>query len=171
MAQNWIEREIATGFQKLWLLSLDRTPAAEMAEGAVFAWREAVTENRMFEEQRDAPRFRKAFATLAATCRHWPTPRDFLDALPPIEGKRSQTYIADEASRARVNKMLSEFAKKMHWDVQPSEPSSVPALNPDSYPRCCEKGTREKPLCDACRDEAIGLHGPTQRAERTGGTL
>lgn len=53
-----------------------------MIAGTAMAWAEALTAERAWDQQRDTPRIRSAFITLAATRRHWPAPRDFLDALP-----------------------------------------------------------------------------------------
>lgn len=72
-----------TGFQKLFCLSLERTPAAEVVDGTAQAWFEALTFGREWDRQRDTPRIRRAFVTLAQTQRMWPAPRDFIEALPP----------------------------------------------------------------------------------------
>lgn len=79
---EWLEMEILTGLQKLACLSLDRTPAAEMLVGTAAAWTEALTADRSWDESRDAPRVRSAFVTLAKTCRRWPAPVEFTEALP-----------------------------------------------------------------------------------------
>lgn len=75
---------MATGLQKLYLLSLDRTPAAELLTGTAQAWCEVLTTGRVWEPERDAPRFREAFVNLAATRESWPAPRHFLDAIPRV---------------------------------------------------------------------------------------
>jgi len=62
-------------------MSLERTPAADMIAGTALAWTEVVADGREFDQALDAPRFRTAFRTLAATHRHWPAPRDFVEAL------------------------------------------------------------------------------------------
>lgn len=79
----WLEVEILTGLQRLACLSLDRTPAAEMLPGTAQAWIEALTDGRAWDEQRDAPRVRRAFVVLSKTVRRWPAPAEFMDALPP----------------------------------------------------------------------------------------
>jgi hypothetical protein len=66
-------------------LSLDRTPAAEVIPGTVSAWTEALSFGRMWDEERDTPRIRAAFATLARVSRHWPAPADFLAAMPAVD--------------------------------------------------------------------------------------
>lgn len=63
-------------------MSLDRTPAADLIQGTVAAWLEALTVNRNWVEEQDAKRVRQAFITLAQTRRTWPVPADFFDALP-----------------------------------------------------------------------------------------
>ena len=44
---------------------------------------EAITAGRALEANRDIPRVRQAFATLARVRRSWPSPADFLEAMPP----------------------------------------------------------------------------------------
>lgn len=102
--------------QKLILLSLDRTPALDViTPGTLPAWVEAVTDGRVFDEERDAPRFQAAFRTLQRTCTQWPNPRQFLDALPPIPAPKTSRALIDEGSKVRVDAMLDDFAKRMRW--------------------------------------------------------
>lgn len=109
---DWITREIATGFQKLSCLALEREPAGDAMTGTVMAWTEAVTHNREFVEQLDAQRFRKAFVALAVTRTSWPAPRDFLDALPA----REQLALAKQpipADPARAAAAIAEIARAL----------------------------------------------------------
>jgi hypothetical protein len=66
-------------------LGLDRTPAAEVIQLTAAVWLEAITEGREFDQQLDAPRFRRAFAVLCRDCRQWPLPSSLLEAMPPRE--------------------------------------------------------------------------------------
>lgn len=81
---NWLKTELLTGFQKLLCLNLDRTPAAEIIPGTVEAWCEALTDSRLWDQDRDTARIRQAFLTMAKTRRTWPAPVDFLESLPNI---------------------------------------------------------------------------------------
>lgn len=85
---EWIKREISEGFKRLMCLGLERTPAAEVIQLTVAVWLEALAEGRVWEQERDQPRFPKAFAVLCRTRRAWPMPQDFLDALPPPAEQR-----------------------------------------------------------------------------------
>ena len=85
MEIEWIHSEILDGLSQLLCLSLDRTPAADMIAGTAMAWYRAVTDGRVWDKQLDAPRFRKAFVTLMKNRRQWPSPADFMDAMPPRE--------------------------------------------------------------------------------------
>ena len=109
---DWVTREIITGIQKLSCLGLDREPASELAEGTVAAWVEAVTFDNAWEEQLDAPRFRKAFTILAQTRNVWPSPKDFMDALPARDqlALTKQTIPADPA---RAQAALDEIARML----------------------------------------------------------
>jgi hypothetical protein len=48
----------------------------------VAAWCEAVSLKRALKESRDAGRIRAAFGVLLATCRRWPSPAEFIEAIP-----------------------------------------------------------------------------------------
>ncbi len=82
---DWIKREIAEGLKRLMCLGLERTPAAEVIQLTAAVWLEAITEGREFDQQLDAPRFRRAFAVLCRDCRQWPLPSSLLEAMPPRE--------------------------------------------------------------------------------------
>lgn len=91
-------------------MGLDREPASELAEGTVAAWVEAVVTGKVWEEHLDAPRFRKAFTVLAQTRSVWPTPKDFMEAMPGREqlALTKQTIPADPA---RAEAAIAEIAK------------------------------------------------------------
>jgi hypothetical protein len=46
-------------------------------------WIDATSYDRDWQQDRDTPRIRGAFSTLARICDSWPSPRKFLEALPP----------------------------------------------------------------------------------------
>lgn len=109
---DWIQREVSEGFKRLMCLSLERTPAAEVIQLTVAVWQEALAEGREWDQALDAPRFRRAFATLCRTRRNWPLPQDFLDALPP----REQLALTKEfipADPERVRRMMEELALEL----------------------------------------------------------
>ncbi|PZS96344.1 hypothetical protein A7X66_09255 [Stenotrophomonas maltophilia] len=82
---DWIKQEISEGLMRLMCLGLERTPAAEVIQLTAAVWLEAITEGREFDQQLDAPRFRRAFAVLCRDCRQWPLPSSLLEAMPPRE--------------------------------------------------------------------------------------
>lgn len=96
--------------QKLILLSLDRAPALDvLTRGTLPAWVEAITEGRVFEEQRDAPRFKAAFRALQGRCKSWPAPRDLLDAMPPLPGEPRHRRLTSDESRACGIRAIAEI--------------------------------------------------------------
>jgi len=64
------------------------------------AWHEALTARRSWDRDRDTPRVRQAFVTLAATRRQWPAPADFVDALPPAPQLRALPKTAADPAKA-----------------------------------------------------------------------
>ena len=109
--------------QKLYLLSLDHTPAAELLAGTAQAWHEAITADRAYDEARDAPRFRAAFLTLAQTRTNWPAPRHFLDALPRVE-RAALGYEVKPASREEAAAAIAR-CRAMLGDVPTFTPADV----------------------------------------------
>jgi hypothetical protein len=89
---------------------LDRQPAAELIPGTLAMWVKVITNRRVrvFEQQRDAPRFQQAFLKLAEG-RAWPVPQDFLDALPAPEKPRAVLRIDSEAQRERNKARLKQL--------------------------------------------------------------
>jgi hypothetical protein len=67
---------------RLVTLGLEGQPAAEVIPATVKVWAETICRNRVFDRVTDDVRIREAFRVLAETCRRWPVPRDFIDALP-----------------------------------------------------------------------------------------
>ena len=109
---EWLLDEIATGLQKLACLSLDRTPAAELLTATARVWHEAITDGRAFDEQRDSPRIRQAFRTLAATREQWPAPRHLVEALPKIE-QGAIGYEVKPVSRDEAAKRMAEIRAEL----------------------------------------------------------
>ena len=69
-------------------------------------WHRAVTDDRVWDQQLDTPRFRKAFTNLIKNRRQWPSPADFMEAMPPREQlaltKQPIKADPDRAARAAV---------------------------------------------------------------------
>jgi hypothetical protein len=164
---QWLRNEVLDGLSKLVTLSLDRTPAVDVIAGTAETWMEAICHRREWHEAQDRMRVRQAFATLAATCTTWPNPKLFLEAMPARMTQRERLALMSpeeverrEESRERVNEMLAQFGQRIGVNV--SEPKQSPhqtATVSDDFPRCCDKGTREQPLCDDCRAWAQEVHG------------
>ena len=92
--ETWLHDEILDGLSKLLCLSLDRTPASDLIAGTAMTWCEALADMD-WDQTRDTPRIRGAFATLARTREQWPAPRHFRDVLPPSK----QLRLAGEGER------------------------------------------------------------------------
>src|SRR5258708_7730208 len=111
--RDWITAELATGLQKLLCLSLEGQPSHETIYGTVGAWREILTHRKVYEQERDTLRFREAFLNLGTRCRRWPTPVDFLEAMPKIDTSGPKlAHTASEETRlaniSRIQAMLGE---------------------------------------------------------------
>ena len=105
----WLLTEIATGLQKLHLLSLDRTPGADVIAGTAQAWCEAIEEEHSFDRELDAPRIRKAFVRLAGTIDRWPSPSLFLTTLRSVP--RDQLALTKQAIPADPERAAAAIAE------------------------------------------------------------
>lgn len=80
---TWLQLEILNGLQQLQCLNLEHSPASDVLPGTARAWAQAlITSDRYWERERDTPRVRRAFTTLAANRTHWPAPRHLIEAMP-----------------------------------------------------------------------------------------
>ncbi len=120
MHHDWLIREIRNGLQKLVSLSLDSPPSADLAGATLLMWVETITHGRVFDEARDAERFRQAFRTLANRIRRWPAPVDFLEAMPRIESPQSAKAIEGPQSREVGMRTIAELAEKLK--IEPVTP-------------------------------------------------
>ena len=92
-----------------------------MIGATLLTWAETLAAGRDWDEDRDAPRIRAAFRTLAERCRRWPAPADFFDALPRIEPPRVRLAPLEyEARRRRGMEHLAQIARHLH--VVPDTP-------------------------------------------------
>lgn len=64
---------------------------------------------KQWDERLDVPRFRKAFTILAQTRSMWPSPKDFLEALPPRD-QLALTKQTIPANPARAEAAINEIA-------------------------------------------------------------
>lgn len=80
------------------------------------AWYRAVTDGRVWDRQLDTPRFRNAFVTLMKNRRQWPSPADFMDAMPPREQLvlTKQPIKANPERAAQAAAELAGFLGRAH---------------------------------------------------------
>jgi hypothetical protein len=113
MAAQWLVTEIGMGLSKLLCLRLPGHPPEDLAEGAVAAWIEALTFNRVWDQDRDRDRIRHAFRVLAASRTDWPMPMHLVEQLPPVPerlalpAKPVSPEVA-EANLARIRELLAQ---------------------------------------------------------------
>lgn len=79
-------------------------------------WVAALTDGRVWDQELDAPRFRKAFVKLSQIRRTWPAPADFMEALPPRE-QLAITKQPIKASPERAARAYEELVKLLRMPV------------------------------------------------------
>lgn len=85
---DWFEGEIYAGLLQLEGLMLERSPAAADLRMVTATWVASLTFELAWCEERDVERIRGAFARLGREANRWPSPREFLIALPMSTQKR-----------------------------------------------------------------------------------
>ena len=87
-----------------------------MLPGTAQIWIESLCAGRSWEQGRDVSRIRAAFLTLATTCDRWPSPKQFLSALPDS----TQLRIAGPGERpADTPELRADLEAIKRGDVTP----------------------------------------------------
>lgn len=124
----------------------------DLIEGTAAMWVEALTDDRVWDQQLDGPRFRKAFVKLSQTRRQWPAPADFLEAMPPREqlALTKQPIPADPDS-PEMKKCFEELSKVLGMPSRKKADNRHGHVTPRAdgiKARCGGPG-----MCDECNRE------------------
>lgn len=84
-APAWFHNAVVDGMQLLASMALEGAPAAEVLPITTLGWIEVLWARGAWQEQRDLPRLRAGFVSLAGAVQRWPAPRMLHDHLPPAE--------------------------------------------------------------------------------------
>jgi hypothetical protein len=141
--EDWLLTEIATGLQKLYPLSLDRTPAFDVIPGTALAWVEGLTYGREWDQQRDTPRLRAAFSRLLAEAERWPAPRELLAMLP--ETPRAPALTHDRGIPADRAAKSQHLARILGTEYNPAtaDPNFDPVARRDEERAEAERALRQ----------------------------
>lgn len=74
-------------------------------------WVAAVKHNRVWDQALDGPRFRDAFLTLMAESTQWPTPKLFMESMPPRPAVPALPAKVSDPDRAKA--MIDALAKEL----------------------------------------------------------
>jgi len=115
-APDWLNNAILKGFQGLLMLRLQFAPAQDTIPHTLNAWLAVLMAMpHTWDEERDAPRIRRAFLTMAADCDRWPAPKNFIDALPSLPDLNKLTAPATHhtpESKRMVKDLLTRLGSK-----------------------------------------------------------
>lgn len=113
--EQWFINEISSGLQTLYVLSLDRTPAADMISATADIWAQTLWSKPIdWQAELDAQRIRAAFIKLAGAVSRWPSPSDFLSYLPKRKPQEAlpAPQMSDE-QRAKAQAMLKSIRENI----------------------------------------------------------
>ncbi|WP_165010845.1 hypothetical protein [Neisseria yangbaofengii] len=127
-----LHNAVIDGLTMLLTLRLAGTPAADTAAATAQTWSRVLAHGREWDEARDLKRFQTAFMVLAAETNRWPSPRDFLDVLPPppappmIEYRYNPTA-AEKAKGKSALKRISDGLKAVLNGkiIEPPKPETL----------------------------------------------
>jgi hypothetical protein len=110
---DWIEQELKHGLMQLMCIGLPWAPPPDMMQGTLMAWTAAVKHNRVWDQAMDGPRFRHAFLSMMAECAQWPTPKQFVESMPPRP--QLKALPPKPVDQAKVQKMIDELGEAFKW--------------------------------------------------------
>lgn len=138
-APQWLLSEVSDGLQRLMLLALPGTPAAETIEGTARAWTDAFWyAPTAWDRDLDAPRIAAAFRVIAHRLERFPTPKALLEAMParPPRPALPEPAISEAERRRNLRRIAQIMTKAIeHKKAKPPppkpQPSRAPSLTPE----------------------------------------
>lgn len=91
----------------------------DLIEGTAGAWVEALKSGRVWDDPQDRERVRAAFTKLASVRVSWPSPADFLAALPPRRTMTGPPRLESDAARQAGMKACHEILRKLNVGPRP----------------------------------------------------
>lgn len=116
-AQDWFFNAVTEGLQRLLVLSLPRTPAAENITMVNEVWVDALWgSGELWEEKRDSHRIEEAFKALTRNSEIWPNPKAMLAVMPkrtPLQALPPPILSAEQVveNRRRMTQNLRQLLK------------------------------------------------------------
>lgn len=108
-----IHNAILRGLQSLIALRLRGCPSEDTVQSTVMVWIDTLSYAHRWDKS-DLPRVQTSFRRLASECNEWPTPRMFLDRLPPRPPpKQLPPPELDDAEREEVQRQLDALVKAL----------------------------------------------------------
>lgn len=153
-----LHNAVIDGLTMLLTLRLSGTPAADTAAATAQTWSRVLAHGREWDEVRDLKRFQTAFMVLANEINRWPSPKDFLDVMPPPPAPlmlvhRYQPTAAEKAKGKSALNRLQGMVKEV---------LNGKSLKPPPPETAAEQILRNRAKVEALakREREQGLHKP-----------
>lgn len=113
MTPDWLRESVLKGLQGLFVLRLPGAPANDTAPALANAWIAILSHlPRTWDQERDQPRLSKAFLALATNSERWPTPSQFIEAIPPIPELPKLTAPTSRYMPPEIREKITAFLAK-----------------------------------------------------------
>ena len=115
------------GLTMLLTLRLVGSPAADTVAATAQTWSRVLAHGREWDEARDVKRFQTAFMVLASETDRWPSPKDFLDKLPPppaplkLEHRYQPTVEEKARGQAALKQIQTAVKAILNGKTNPNE--------------------------------------------------
>jgi hypothetical protein len=121
--QDWFKKAVGLGLSHLYMLNLESKPASTDAKTVRDVWVATLQHKRQWNMKRDAPLIAEAFAVLLRTCDRFPTPKQFLAAMPSHLHQKAlpMPEVSDEQAaknKQRISGLAIELLHKAETEKQ-----------------------------------------------------
>jgi hypothetical protein len=113
---DWLRVEVVTGLQKLMVLRLPGSPAADTATATAEVWLQAIdVHGAQWNESIDSQRVHDTFLQMLYTCDRWPVPKQFFEQLRPrVLMNKSLTVKMSAEERKENRRRIKEIVGKFN---------------------------------------------------------
>lgn len=139
---NWLEAVIRRGLSKLYCLSLEKTPAVDMLDACVHAWIRALIARKHWQLH-DEDRLDEGFNVLLSIAKQWPSPAQYLEAIPARAAMPTYPGHKAPALPAPTLQLVQEGSKAIPGSIAHAEITKLAELLHVDLTKSAEEETKD----------------------------